>query len=58
MRSSGIDASVGEKAADIIGGFILKDGLVEVNCAIDAVVEDKRSMLEDFINASVFKQGE
>ena len=58
MLSSGVDVTVSKEEADIIGGFLLKDGLIEENYAIDAVVEDRRSALEDFINASVFRQGD
>ena len=58
MRSAGLEVTVGKEPVDIIGGFILRDGLIEVNCAVDAVVEERRSALEDFINASLFRQGE
>lgn len=56
MRAVGIDCTLSKDTADINGGFILKDGDIETSLAIDAVIEEKRNELEDFINLSLFKE--
>lgn len=56
MASAGINASVSKTPAEIGGGFILRDGSVEINCSVDALIEDSRSEIEDFINENIFKE--
>ncbi len=56
LERSGVKAALSDKAADIEGGFILKNGEIETNCSFSAIVEDKRSEIEDFINLSLFEQ--
>ncbi|MBE6835280.1 MAG: hypothetical protein E7515_03400 [Ruminococcaceae bacterium] len=56
MASAGINASVSKTPADINGGFILKDGSIEINCSVEALIEDNRSEIEDFINENIFKE--
>ncbi len=58
LAETGIKAVVGKTPADISGGFILREGAVEMNCSVDSVIDDKRNEIEDFINESIFKQGE
>ena len=58
MSQVGIDAVICPTPADISGGFILRDGPVEMNCSIDSVIDDRRNEIEDFINESIFRQGE
>jgi len=58
MEKSGVKASVSKNPVDIAGGFILKNGSIEINCSVDAVIDDRRNDIEDFINESIFKQGE
>lgn len=55
LADSGINASLSEKAADISGGFILKNGNIEENMAVDAVIMSKRDSLEDIISKELFK---
>ena len=54
MKSAGIEAVLGEKAADIEGGFILRCDEVEINSSLSAVIEDRKNELEDFINRYLF----
>jgi len=56
MAQSGVRASVCPEPADISSGFILKDGEIEFDCSVDAVIEDNRNEIEDFINESIFKE--
>ena len=54
MKKAGIDANIGDEAVDIPGGFILRCGEIETNCSLDALIEDRKNELEDFINQSLF----
>jgi V/A-type H+-transporting ATPase subunit E len=56
MADSGVNAEVCDTPADISGGFILRNNSIEINCSIDAVIEDKRNEIEDFINENIFKE--
>jgi V/A-type H+-transporting ATPase subunit E len=56
MAEAGVKASLSDEFAPINGGFVLRSGAVETNCSLSAVVEDSRSDIEDFINASLFGQ--
>lgn len=58
LASRGVKAKVCKAPADISGGFILRDGNIEINCSVDSVIDDKRNEIEDFINESLFRQGE
>lgn len=55
FKKAGIDAKIGDKAVDIIGGFILKNGNIEENTAFDAIIMSKRDILEDIISQELFK---
>ena len=46
---------ISDTAADINGGFILKQGDIEINASLDALVHEKRSMLVDEINNIIGK---
>ena len=54
IKKAGIDADISEESADISGGFILKNGAIESNCSVNAVIEDRKNELEDFINRYLF----
>ncbi|MBO4339422.1 MAG: V-type ATP synthase subunit E [Clostridiales bacterium] len=54
MEEAGIKADVSKAPADIAGGFILRNNMIEINCSIDSVIEDRRNEIEDFINESIF----
>ncbi len=59
LASCGVKAALSDTPANIEGGFILKDGSIETNCSFAAVIEDKRSEIEDFINLELFgREGE
>lgn len=46
--------TVSNTPANIIGGFILKCGLIEINCSLDALFDSKRDMLIDELSAFLF----
>ena len=54
LKKAGIDAEIGKESVDIKGGFILRCGAIEANCSLEAVIEDKKNELEDFINRELF----
>ncbi len=51
----GIEITVADNTVDIPGGFILKNGNIEENMAIDAVIMSNRDKLEDIISRELFK---
>ena len=55
VKNAGLDVELEDKAVDIIGGFILKNGDIEENMAFDALIMSKRDSLEDMINRELFK---
>lgn len=55
LKASGLNAEVSDNTADIIGGFILKNGDIEENMSFDALIMSKRDELEDMINRKLFK---
>ncbi len=56
MKAAGIDAEISDTTADITGGFILKCGDIESNCSLNAVIEDRKNELEDYINRYLFAE--
>lgn len=56
LKNVGINATVCKTPRDISGGFILKCGDVEENMVFDAILSDKRDMIEDLINHQLFAQ--
>ena len=56
MNEAGINCTLSEEVADIPCGFILKNGDIETSLAIDALIEEKRNELEDFINGLLFAE--
>ena len=54
LKDAGIDAEISKESVDIKGGFILRCGAIEANCSLEAVIEDKKNELEDFINRELF----
>lgn len=55
FKKAGIEADISDTNVDIIGGFILKNGNIEENMAIDAVIMSKKDVLEDIISRELFK---
>ncbi len=56
LRKIGFDAVISkDPAGDISGGFILKNGDVEENMSIEAVIAARREMIEDLICRELFK---
>ncbi len=55
FQNVGISVTISDSPVEIIGGFILKNGNVEENMAIDAVIMSKRDALEDIISRELFK---
>jgi V/A-type H+-transporting ATPase subunit E len=55
FKNSGIDVTVSDNTVNIPGGFILKNGNIEENMAIDAVIMSNRDKLEDIISRELFK---
>lgn len=53
LKEKGIDVTVGYTNA-LNDGFILKYGDIEYNLSLSALVDDKRELLEDRINAVLF----
>lgn len=51
------DIAVSHKPVNIIGGFILKCGLIEINCSLDALFDSKADMLSDELSAVLFEEG-
>ena len=50
----GGDLKVSENTVDIPSGFILSYGEIEENCSIDALINEKRDVLEDKLNSLFF----
>ena len=56
FNASGNRVTVSENTADIDGGFILKNGNIEENFGISALISSNRDRLEDYINRGLFEQ--
>ncbi len=56
LKQEEISVQISKTPADISGGFILKYGDIEYNLTIDAVINDKREVLEDKINSILFSE--
>lgn len=56
---SGTQVVLSQKSVDIDGGFLLKNGDIEINASIDALIHEKRAELVDNINHILFnREGE
>lgn len=53
-KELGGDLKVSENTVDIPSGFILSYGEIEENCSIDALINEKRDVLEDKLNSLFF----
>lgn len=42
--------TIADEPADLDAGFIIKYGKIDINCSIDSIFEDKKSILSDIIN--------
>ncbi|MBQ4251122.1 MAG: hypothetical protein II701_04265, partial [Ruminococcus sp.] len=56
IREAGLDASVSDTPADILGGFVLKSGDIEENMDFRALINARRDEIEDLINRELFEQ--
>lgn len=45
-KASGKDLVLSDEAGDFAGGFILRDGRIEVNCTLEALVDMSRSTMD------------
>lgn len=53
-KISALNFSLSEETKDIPGGFILQYNDILINCAIDALIHEKREKLIDVINRKLF----
>lgn len=56
LKKANINVKISDKRADISGGFILKYGSIEYNLSVDAIIDEKKELLEDKINTILFSQ--
>ncbi len=56
LKEKGLDLQIVGASSHIKNGFILKWGDVEYNFSLDAVIADKKSILEDRINKVLFAE--
>ena len=54
LKKENINVKIADKQADISGGFILKYGSIEYNLSLDAIIDEKKELLEDKINTILF----
>ena len=54
MNKIGVSCSLCETTTDIQSGFILKNGDIETSLALEALIEEKRNELEDYVNGVLF----
>ena len=48
------ELTLSDKLADIRNGFILKYGLIEINCSFDSIIDENREELKEKVNAILF----
>ena len=56
LKKENINVKISDKQADILGGFILKYGSIEYNLSVDAIIDEKKELLEDKINRILFSE--
>lgn len=56
LAAAGVKAKIRTAPADISAGLVLKYGDIEYNLTVAAVINDKREVLEDKINAILFAE--
>lgn len=49
------DISISDQPVEILGGFILVYGDIELNADFSALIEEKRNVLEDIVSSDLFK---
>ena len=54
LKKENINIKIADNQADISGGFILKYGSIEYNLSIDAIIDEKKELIEDKINTILF----
>lgn len=52
--SKGAELTFPDKTADIKNGFILRYGLIEINCSFDSIIDENREELKEKVNAILF----
>lgn len=56
LKKENINIKIADNQADISGGFILKYGSIEYNLSIDAIIDEKKELIEDKINTILFSE--
>ena len=56
MKEAGVTVTVSETPAAILGGFILRQGDVDLSADFEAMIYDRLDSLEDEINALLFAE--
>ena len=56
LKNAGVNAKISSTPSNIKNGFILSYGDVEYNLSLEAVISDKRDILEDKINSALFAE--
>ena len=56
LKKENINVKIADKQADISGGFILTYGSIEYNLSLDAIIDEKKELLEDKINTILFSE--
>lgn len=56
LKKENINVKIADNQADISGGFILKYGSIEYNLSIDAIIDEKKELIEDKINTILFSE--
>lgn len=52
--ANGAELTFSEKTEDIKNGFILRYGLIEINCSFDSIIDENREELKEKVNAILF----
>ena len=52
--SKGAELTFPDKTDDIKNGFILRYGLIEINCSFDSIIDENREELKEKVNAILF----
>lgn len=56
LKKEKINLKIDSTAVDISGGFILKYGNIEYNLSVDAIIAEKKDMLEDTVHTILFSE--
>ena len=56
IKKSGLMLTLSTAPADIKSGFLIKYGDIEINSSFSAIVQEKKELLEDTVNAALFTE--